>query len=351
MSKKAAGAPVFVIYGDDEPRRRETAAKARAFLVGDADPAMCLAEYEGDDPSLTAARVLDDVRTLPFLADRRVVFVNKAEGFITRCREQLEGYLDDPSDRGVLVLVAKTFLTNTNLAKKIDALGGLRKCERPKGRRELLPWLTEQATRTHGKRLEPNAAETLLDAVGEEPGLLDAELAKLAVYVGERPSISAADVETLTADNRTAAVFELSDALGSGRPADALAIVDSMIVADKGAPFMIVGYLAKHLRRLSQARLALDAGGDDRAVCKAAGYNFVRPEFVAQVRRFTRPRLQAARKRLAEADHTLKSRPDSPRLVIEGFVISVAAAAAAPSSQSAAPAQRRGPVTSPPGRP
>lgn len=322
---KAAPSPVFVFFGDDETAKREKVNAAKKHFVGDGDPAMCLAEYEGDDASLTAARVLDDVRTLPFLAERRVVFVHKADVFIQRFRAELESYMSAPADKGILLMTAKAFPANTKLYKLVDAAGGTRKCEQPKGRRELVPWLTGRAQGLN-KRLDHSAAEALLDAIGEEPGLLDAELGKLAVFVAERPTITAADVETLTADNRTAAVFELSDALGTGNPAKALDILASLFAGEKGAAFMIVGYLAKHLRRLSQARLALDGGADDRGVCKAAGYNWVNPGFVAQVRRFPRAKLRVARKRLAAADLTLKSQPDAPRNVIEQFVFSVAGA-------------------------
>lgn len=320
---KSAESPVYVFCGDDEPLRRDKLAAARQhFLAGD-DPALALNEYDGESPSLTAAEVLDDVRTLPFLARRRIVIVHKADPFITRWRAELEAYLDDPG-KGVLLLSAKTFPANTRLAKRIDEAGGTRRCERPKGRRELMPWLEQRAAKAHGKPLGAGAAEALLDAVGEEPGLLEAELDKLAVYVGDRPGISAADVETLVGENRTAAVFELSDALGSGNPGKAFEILASMFAGEKGAAFMLVGYLAKHLRRLSAGRAVMDARGDERSICKAAGYPFVMSGFVQQVRRFDRNRLRAARRKLAEADLTLKSRPDEPRQVLEQWVCTVA---------------------------
>jgi DNA polymerase-3 subunit delta len=323
MAKATTTAPVYVFFGDDDTAKREKLAAARKHFLGDNDPAMALAEYEGDGPGLLPATVLDDVRTVPFLADRRVVVVHKADEFVKRHREALEKYLEDPADRGVLLMSLKSFPANTKLYKLVDAAGGTRKCERPKGRGALSQWLAERA-RTHGKRLDPAAVDALLDAVGDEPGLLEAEIGKLAVFVGAADRITAADVETLVADNRTAAVFELSDALGEGNPAKALKIVGSLFAHDKGAAYMIVGYLARHLRKLSLGRLALDQGGDDRAVCKAAEYNWTNPGFVSQVRKFRRDRLQLARRRLAEADLTLKSQPDDPRIVVERFLVSVA---------------------------
>jgi DNA polymerase-3 subunit delta len=318
-------ASVFVICGDDDHAKREKVAAARKHLIGSADPALCLAEYDGDAADLALSTVLDDVGTLPFLAERRVVFVHKADNFITRFREGLEKYLDNPAETGVLVLVAKSFPANTKLFKAVDARGGVRKCERPRGRAAVSEWVRARATAL-GKRIDPPAVDALLEAVGEEPGLLDSELEKLVLFVAERPSIAAADVEKTTADSRTAAVFELSDALGSGSAAKALAVVHSLFAAEKGAPYMIVGYLAKHLRRLAQARSAMERGADERAVAKAAGYNWVNPAFTAQVRRFDRGRLRRARRKLAEADMILKSQVDSPERVIEEFLLSAAGA-------------------------
>jgi DNA polymerase-3 subunit delta len=318
-------APVYVICGDDELAKREKLAAARKHLVGAGDPAMCLAEYDGDDPNLQLSTVLDDVGTLPFLAERRIVLVHRADNFITRFREGLEKYVEKPAACGVLVLIARSLPANTRLYKAVDALGGVRKCEKPRGRAAVAAWV-QQRVAAAGKRIDPVAVEMLLEAVGEDTGLLDAEIDKLVLYVGERPAVAGADVQTLTADSRTAAVFEISDALGAGRAARALGAVRSLFAADRGAPYMIVGYLAKHLRRLSQARAALERGADDRSVAKAAGYNWVNPGFLAQVRRFDRIKLRRARRHLAEADMTLKSRPDSPEQVIEQFVIGAAGA-------------------------
>lgn len=325
MPKPKDLAPVFVIFGDDDHAKREKTLAARKHLVGSSDPAMCLGEYDGDDANLQLSAVLDDLATLPFLADRRVIFVHKADNFITRFREGLEKYLERPSDCGVLVMVAKTFPANTRLYKAVDAAGGTRKCEKPRGRAAVSAWLSQRVV-SHGKRIDAGAVEALLDAVGEDTGLLDAEVEKLALYAADRPMISAADVEKVTAQSRTAAIFELSDALGSGSAGRALAVVHSLFAAEKGAPYMIVGYLAKHLRRLSQARTAMESGGDDRAIAKAAGYNWVNPAFTAQVRRFDKVRLRRARRKLAEADMTLKSQSDAPERVIEAFLLSAAGA-------------------------
>jgi len=321
MAERPKLSPIYVFFGDDDQVKREKISAARKHLVGDGDPGMCLSEYDGDDAGIDLARVLDELRTLPFLAPRRVVVLHKADGFLTKYRSELEKYLEDPSPCGVLVLVPNTFLATTRLYKAIDALGGIRKCEKPKGRSAVLERLHQLASAL-GKRLEPAAADNLLDAVGEEPALLQAELEKLSTYVGDKPTIVAADVEELTADNRTAAVFELSDALASGKPGRALSVVHSMCTADKRSPYAIVGYLVRHLRRLASARAAMDAGADERGICKAAGYNWVMPPFVGLVRRFDRAGLVRAYRELAEADMTLKSQPDDPRLVIERFVLS-----------------------------
>ena len=68
-----------------------------------------------------------------------------------------------------------------------------------------------------------DAQATLVDLLGEELGTLDAELGKLAAYVGDRTEIGAVDVDQMTGFHRQELVFRVMDAVYDGDPAAALA--------------------------------------------------------------------------------------------------------------------------------
>ncbi len=59
-----------------------------------------MALYQPEAEKADGAEVLDELRTLPFLASRRVVLIKEAEPFVTTYAELLEKYLDHPSPTG-----------------------------------------------------------------------------------------------------------------------------------------------------------------------------------------------------------------------------------------------------------
>src|SRR5262249_10457486 len=157
-----------------------------------------LSVHAGDKASFTA--ITDELRTLPFLSPCRLVVVENADPFVTDNRAELERYVAEPSPTGVLVLVVKTWMSTTKLAKLLDAQATIT-CKAPATHR-LPEWCVRWASATHGKQLTAPAAQLLVELVGPEMGLLDQEMGKLAVYVGEAKRIDQQDVDRLVGHNR-----------------------------------------------------------------------------------------------------------------------------------------------------
>ena len=99
----------------------------------------------------------------------------------------------------------------------------------------------------------------LIDLAGPEMGLLDQEIAKLAVFVGDRPTITREDVDQIVGRGRAAETFKIFDAIGAGRPAEALSILERL--NEQGEePLGILGAFSWQLRPLAQAARLKRAG-------------------------------------------------------------------------------------------
>lgn len=84
-------------------------------------------------------------------------------------------------------------------------------------------------------------------------GQLDQELAKLSTYVGDRPTIDVKAVDQLVGRSRSETIWRIFDAIGEGKSAEALTILDRLL--DQGEePLRILGAFSLQLRRLAQAR-------------------------------------------------------------------------------------------------
>jgi hypothetical protein len=79
--------------------------------------------------------VMDEVSTVTLFGGDgpRIAGVNDADKFIKDYRPKLEKYIERKSHAGLLILEAKSFPGNTNLAKKVNALDGVIDCRTPTG--------------------------------------------------------------------------------------------------------------------------------------------------------------------------------------------------------------------------
>ena len=212
--------PIYAAYGDDVYLKREVLEAIVKLALGGEPDDMAVTQYAGEATKLN--EVLDEVRTLPFLAKCRVAIVDNADPFVTAYRKELEAYAERPSSTGVLVLVVKLWPSNTKLAKLVEKTGMGVDCKSP-SERELPAWLIKLAKERFAIKLEDDAARLLVDLVGGEVGLLASEVEKLWVYVGDRKAITSEDVGRMVGAGKIETVWKALDAATTGRAAEALA--------------------------------------------------------------------------------------------------------------------------------
>ncbi len=249
---KAAPAPrqpVYALVGDEDFLKGRARERIIAVALGGEDPAFAVSVYQGDKIDFSTAR--NELETLPFLAPCRVVIVEAADTFVTDNRPALEAYVAKPSSVGVLVLDVKTFPDNTKLAKALPDAAKIA-CKTPPAYKihELKPWLVEWAKTAHKKKLAPDAAELMLELVGASMGSLNQELGKLAVAVGAKPGIAVEDVDRMVGRSKAADVFRILDAIGDGRPGEALSVLEELFTEGED-PMAVMGPLTAQLRKLA----------------------------------------------------------------------------------------------------
>ncbi|MGH7358587.1 MAG: DNA polymerase III subunit delta [Candidatus Rokuibacteriota bacterium] len=193
---------------------------------------------------------------------------------------------------------------------------------RPPAGRAVVGWLRERA-RGAGLDLLPEAAQTLVDLVGEDLGRLAAELEKAALYVSEDRRVSEDVVRALAGETRTRQYWELTQALEEARRKDALRIV-SQLLASGDEPLILLAWLVGYLRDLWRV---LPAAGDVREAAKALPRR--RPDFAVE-RLAARARavgirgLSRAVERCFEVDQALKTGTGSPRAHLTCLVADLA---------------------------
>ena len=107
---------VYLLYGEEDYLRKQYRDKLRAALTTGED-AMNYAYFEGKD--IQAGQVIDFAETMPFLAERRVVFIENS-GWFKSGGDAMAEYLSTQCDTTVMCFVeTETDKRNTQLGRRI----------------------------------------------------------------------------------------------------------------------------------------------------------------------------------------------------------------------------------------
>jgi DNA polymerase-3 subunit delta len=268
----------------------------------------------------TPGQLRDGVRALPLLAKRRLVVLREPEarkgGKGEALAEALAGVVADAatSDTCTLVVVAEQIDRRSRWVKAFAEPAAFVACDPPKNAKEALAFLRDEA-REQGVALEPAAAELLAESVGPNLLALRMELTKASLFAGEGARVTRAHVQETICAAAEEPIWDLTDAIGDGRTADALGVLARMLASGAPAP-VLLGSLAGHFRKLARAR----------AGQLPAGHPFVVQKLERQARRYTPARLVACLRAIHEVDEVLKGSGSLPAdLALERLVLGLAA--------------------------
>ena len=269
------------------------------------------------------AEILDELRTLPFLASRRVVLIKNAENFISGNREHLEKYLENPSPTGVLILQVGKVDSRTRLSKSVMKLGGVIETGQMKPH-EIPKFASGYCQQHFGKALNHSAAQMLVQFVGDETGRICSEIEKLVTFVGEKKSITPDDVQALVGQNRMFDAFEVIDAMMNHRIEEALRRIRKMFETDRSTEYTVIGAFAYHFRRLFSAKAALEKGQSQQQAARKAGIpSFIQDRFFAQLRLVTLVQLGKIMARLGEMDFMVKTGQTTAPSAMERLIVRI----------------------------
>jgi DNA polymerase-3 subunit delta len=315
--------PYYVLSGDEDFLKRRVLAILTPLILGDTSPDYGLTTFPGDKAEFSTVR--NELDSGSLFGDRRLVVVDQADPFVTKFRPQLEAYVAEPSEAGVLVLDVKSFPAATKLAKAVPDAAHI-VCKAPPEYRLPL-WCVDWCQTQYGKKLATPAAQMLVELVGPTMGVLDQELQKLKDFVGDRPAIDVPDVDSLTGRSRGANVFKILDAIGDGQPAAALKIVTELFEEGE-APLAVLGALGYQVRKLARAaRMHKQGANLDEALTKAGvpAWPQARDSARKQLKHLGWGRLDQLYDWLIETDSGLKGGSQLPdRLQIERLIVRMA---------------------------
>ncbi len=270
----------------------------------------------------------NSVENLPMMAEHTMVWVDDVDlfKFPESDREKLIALLEDLPDYCTLVFAyaASEYKPDRRQKKLFDTLSrAALVVEFPRqSPRDLVAWIGRHF-RTHHKVISTDLCNHLIDITGGTMSALSGEIEKVAAFA-PGDEIRRSDIDAVVEPVMDAVVFDMTDALGEGDYDRALAKLNTLFKMQQ-EPIAILGAVGSHLRRLSAARILMDAGrgGDDlMQVCGMKDYPARKT--MAAAKRFSARFCKRAAELVLETDHRMKTSYDDQQRLLELLLLQLA---------------------------
>lgn len=206
-----------------------------AWLPSKKDREFSLRIFDAD--SFNYQDLLLELRSISFLAEKKVLWIQQAEKLKKSVLEELEKEIGSLYKSHYLILTAAN-LSRTSFYKQAEKIGiildlpDVKPWEKEK---RLVEWIAKQVSQER-KIISHQACQYIVKYIGTEQQLLQQEIDKLVCYIGEKKEITISDIATLCANLNVETVWQLGEAVFRREARTALRIIKSIL--QEGAPFL-----------------------------------------------------------------------------------------------------------------
>lgn len=307
----------YLLYGEERYLRRQYKDRLQKALCGDGDT-MNTHFYEGKDTPV--GEIIDLAETLPFLAERRVIFITDS-GLFKSGGEKMAEYLTEPNETAFFVFNESEVDKRSKLFKTVQSRGYAAEFA-VQDENTLKRWVAGILAKD-GKKITENTVQLLLSKTGTDMDNIQMELEKLVCYCMDRDVITDADVEAVCTTRISSHIFDMINAIADKNQKVALELYYDLL-ALKEPPMRILFLIARQCNMLLQARELKSRGYDNRTVGSKLGVPpFIAGKYLAQAGRFSSSTLHRAVQQCVEAEEAIKSGRMNDMMSVEILILSV----------------------------
>lgn len=321
--KKGQFAPIYLLYGTEAYLINETKQLLIEHILQEDEMDFNFSQFDLEETPVETA--LEDVETLPFMGERRLVFMQnpffltaeKSKSKVEHNVKRLEAYLSDPVPYSIVVLTApyEKLDERKKITKELKRKAVLVEAKKL-GDRELKGWVSERVS-GYGVQIDDQATELLLELAGTNLMMLTNELDKMALYVEDEKRITVEVVEKLVAKSLEQNIFTLVDSVLQRKMESAMTILHDLLRQNE-EPIKILSVMAGQVRLMYQVKELSRQGYSQQ---KIAGQLRVHPYRVKlaleKTGKFQEQELLGIIGDLAEADYKMKTGQADKAITLE----------------------------------
>jgi len=258
--------PIYYLFGEDSFSIDSCLALinkfVQPFITSDFDKEV----FYGDDKTLI--EILDFASAFPFGSEKKLIIVKEFEKI--RDKKHLTLYAASPSDFTVIVLIHNGKISNLDSEpfKTLAAKNYLFEAKELKGE-NLIDWVVAYA-RDNGKSITRDNARLLTDISGENRDMLEAQLEKISVFLGDKKEITLDSIKDLSTSLKEYNIFDLQNAISKKDRNETFKIAYKML--EKGAePTFIIYMLTRYFTGLIRINELKEKKIPDQAAARIVG--------------------------------------------------------------------------------
>ena len=307
---------IYLLYGEEAYLVRQYRDRLRDSLCVEGDT-MNTSVFSGKD--IRPASLIDLSETMPFFAERRVIFVENS-GFFKKSPEDLAAYLGELPETTYFIFVEEEVDKRGKMYKQVKKFGSVVEFKRQTDA-VLMQWILGKLKKEN-KRITRPVMELFLDKTGTDMELITQELEKLLCYTMEKDVIEAADVEAICANQINGKIFDMVDAIGRKEQKKALDLYYDLLMLKE--PAMRILYLVtRHFQILMQLRDMTGKGFDNKQMAAKAGVpEFAVRKYLGQAKSFSLAQLEEIVRASVQTDENIKTGQMADQLAVELLIIS-----------------------------
>lgn len=328
-------APLYLLYGEESFLIDTLQQRLIEHALPPELRAFNLDIVYGDEAE--ARVVLTLCQSLPVMAPRRVVIVRNFDNL--REHRLFAAYAEHPNPQAVVLLVCAG---RPNLS--VQPYRALRQHAvwaelRPLRPAQVPGWLAHYAAH-EGYRLEPEALQQLVEYIGTDLQTGVQELRKLFAYAGQRKMLTLEDIVAVSGQMRNYNVFELQRAVGEGRYAEAIYIVEQLLLNasnPRSETIRIVSFMTTFFTKLWKLTLCQGLRLSNQALAERINVPvYFLQEYRQSAQRYGQGAIRRVLAALLAADVELKGGSQrDPRLVVHLLLRQLQATCHVPLQQAA----------------
>lgn len=322
--------PVAISFGPDDYFRREVIEHLIELLK--LDP-LSVTRFDGTDSNWVDVHDELSTQSLFDLGGPKAAYVRKADDFLSKNRELIERWIEKgPS--GAILLLDLQALPSTQKVHRLALKNGWVIGDKETSPAQLPKFIAFWGKKRHSIKLSADQINLIIDRIGFIGGLIDCELAKLALFRTETGEVSDARVDELVGGWRTQTVWQLTDLVADGDIGKALEELDKLVMAGQ-SPTGIAAQMSWSLRRYGVAayaieqseRIASNRPDLSRGLTMGGFRSYELEKATKRLTRIGRVRAKKLLSWLLELEIELKgthSQDDRSRIALEEFMLRLA---------------------------